>query len=204
MEFFKRLLGKNKSPQVEVVTQGRAKVIPDSELAFDANAAQALIVDAGRDETAIGLSADGNRVFFVSNILLTPDDIRSLRKSVEQGRIEFGHRYFQMPTCPVFVIGAAIMDNPSNPFELETYLNIGAPQGEMLLSRIRRGGSLGICFHFYDPNGTLLFRTGYKVLSRGIPELGQDIVKAKAYLESLPPTVLNYPLAVQRVIQENP
>lgn len=180
----------------------RPRVIPDSELALDADAARALIADAERDETAIGLSADRKRIFFVSKLLLTPDDINSLRKAIEQGHIQFGHRYFQMPTYPVFVVGAAIMDNPSNPFELETFPNIGASPDEMLLRRIRMGGKLGICFHFYDPNGILLFRAGYEVLSAGIPELGQDIVKAKAYLESLP--MRNYALAVQRVIRENP
>lgn len=203
MSFLKKLFGGGKSLREEGIASSGPKAIPVTELELDADAAEALIAGAGIGETAIGLSTDKKRVFFVMKQSLSPGDISSLRKAIEQGRVQLGHRLFEMPNYPVFVVKATIQDDPRNPFWMETFPNI-AGEDRVILQRLFRGGRLGTCFHFYGPDERLLFRAGYESLFRARTRLGDDIVKAEMYLESLPSSNRNYRAAVQQVIRENP
>lgn len=202
MSFLSKLFGRKNKPSQGEGIRG-SKAIPQSELALDADIAGSLIAGSGIGGTAIGLSADWKRVLFVTKQSLSTSEINGLREAIEQGRVKLGHRLFEMPTYPVFVVKVTILDHPSNPLWLETFPDVGGSD-RMILQRLRGGGRLAIGFHFYGPTESLLFRAGYESSFLPSPDLGQEIVKAEMYLESLPHSMRNYPAAVQQVIRENP
>jgi hypothetical protein len=197
MSFLSKLFGRRGDDE--------SMVIPEAELELDEADADSLIAGSEIGATAIGLSDDGQRVFFVMKQALSPSEIKDLRKAIEQHRVKLECHLLQMPTYPVFVIKATIFDRPRNPsdsFWLETFPNLGGAD-KMILQRLAGERPLGICFHFYGADETLLVRTGY-ISMFPIPGLEQAIVRAETYLETLPTSVRNYRAAVEQVIRENP
>lgn len=194
MKFLSKLFGKGKELPTEALVGADSKVISQSDLALDANIAQSLIIGGGVGAAKIALSADDNRVFFATKQSLSQSDIKGLQNAIEQGLVELRHGLFNMPTYPVFVIRPTILDNPRNPFWLEVFPNIGGSD-KAILQRLRRSRKLGICFHFYDQNGALLFRSGYEGTFFA-KKLGQELVEAELYLDSLPSSSRDYRAAV--------
>lgn len=185
----------------EIVSSGTS-AIPELELAQDMDTATSLIAGSEMEETIMGLSADGQRVFFVTKQSLLPSEIIDLRKAIQQRRVQLKHHLFQMPTYPVFVVKVTFLDRPNDSFGLETFLDIDKPD-KMILQRLTMGKRLGICFHFFDSTESLSFSAGYESTIRPNRRLEKDIVKADVYLNSLPSSVRSYPAAVQQLIREN-
>lgn len=198
---FKKLFGKKKSQPSEEISSNRSQAVPESELAMDADIAASLAKGLGEGASKIGLSADNERVIFVAQFQFSPNEISALKRAIEHGNLELRHGLHKMPTYPVIAIQPVIFDNPTDPFWLETFPNIGG-KDRAVLQRIRQIGQMGLCFHFYDQRGGLIFRAGYA--GSWVGNLGQDIVAAELYLESIPPSTRNYAAAVQQYIRENP
>ena len=176
--------------------------VPQPSPVEDESIIDSLMRGAAVGQTCVALSEDAQRILLGMVQPLSASEIHDLKTTIESGKVRLEHQFFQLPTYPLFVLRATIMDRPSNPFWLETYPNIGG-QGRDVLNCLRQGGQLGIHFHFYDSGGTSLFRAGYSTLLLPDRTLGTNIVKAQAILASLGPLDLDYPRAVQQYLREN-
>ncbi len=166
---------------------GESRQVPQSEVNTDAQEADTLVSELSVGGSAFGLDLAHRRVFIVTVQRMPHNEIAGLQEAIAAGHIQISYHYARMPTYPIIAIKATILDNPDNPFWLEVFPDIGVyiREDRGICKLLSTTGGRQFCFHFYDPNGTVLFRAGYQMGDYDGSSWRGDLEDARSYLRSL-------------------
>jgi len=207
MNIFSKLFGKKSGQQsaFALIEATQARAIPEADLSADTNFAKSRIEQASMGGTIVGISPNNlSQILFVSKQSFSQNEILALRTAIEQGNVRIQIGYKSYPTYPIFLVKPTIMDNPSNPFWLETFPNIGLPDDKTVVQKLTKVNKLRICFHFYKGDTTLLFKAGYEAMFAPPNELISILSVAENYLNSIPSSRRTYSGAMNQFFEENP
>lgn len=154
-----------------------------------------LMLGAEIGEAAVKLSVDQRRIIFATRQELTSGDIHNLEEAIESGKLRLEYRYFELAAYPIFVLNAYILDRPDDPYGLETYPNVGSSDiphvglsDKRLLEVASQGQQIAITFHFFAPDGSLLFNAGFPTVLQ-CKEMQEDLKRVERQLAALPSDV---------------
>jgi hypothetical protein len=113
--------------------------------------------------------------------------------------IHYQWQLIKMPTAPLIRLDVVVLDNPTNPFKFESFLNVDAPDQAAVLSSLANQDRLYLAFY-----GTDMSYRYTKLIAHDEQQwqrLDELVQEAQSYLYSLEPWRRDFDLAKAEFMQ---